>query len=325
MFKIHEKYTIAQLVELIGTDSQKKSFEKNKKLIGNPKKALLKELETMGKYEETKEGRRSYYLITEIFENKKEKYDGRSENGKEIEIAELGLLKYLARRSDEEKIPHTRRFLSLYAGLCNENFAKFNLSKKNENITDETIEMEKLWNQTTKGEIKNRLDGALNSLKNKGLIHIEKDIITVRIKNDNKYYVASRRQKSLVVEAEKEAMDQMKITTKKKLFCSNSLSKEFYTKVIEKLNNYGIVSYYYGINIIQAPAYYIEKEVNELEERFKVNSKFIELYQNKIDNAENEDLFGDEFVFRRKDYKYTDKYKEKAKELNNEYIKLKTK
>lgn len=83
MFKLNERYVMAQIVELIGTDKQKEHFEKYKTFKSAPmKKAILKELATMVKFEETKEGRKYYYLITEVFEEKQEKYDGRKENGK---------------------------------------------------------------------------------------------------------------------------------------------------------------------------------------------------------------------------------------------------
>lgn len=89
MFNLNEKYTIGQLVEMIGTDAQKRAFEKNNKLIGNSKTALLKELATMVKFEEIKEGRKLYFLITEIFEEKQEKYDGRIEQLKDTNFALL--------------------------------------------------------------------------------------------------------------------------------------------------------------------------------------------------------------------------------------------
>ena len=322
MFNLNEKYTMAQIVELIGTDKQKEQMTAKGKLQTKSKAALLKELATMVKYEETKEGRKLFYLVTEVFEEKQEKEDRRKENGKEIEITELGLLKYLARREEEEQIPHTRRYLSLYAGLCNEKFNNFVLSKKTENITYETIQMEQIWYQNTRNEIKNRLDGALNSLKNKGLIHIEKDIITVKTKEDVNYTVATRRQKSLVVKAEKEAMDQLNIKKKNTIYLRKGLREKFYKTVYEILEKDGIISYYYGIDIIQAPNYYIEKEIDILKERLNANTKFIELYQNKIENAENQDLFGDEFIYNKKDLKYKDEYKEMSKELNNKYIKI---
>lgn len=322
MFKVQEKYTMVQIVELIGTDKQKEQMATKGKLQTKSKEALLKELATMVKFEETKEGRKNYYLITEIFEEQQEKEDGRKENGREMEIAELGLLKYLARREEDEQIPHTRRYLSLYAGLCNEKFNNFVLSKKTENITYEMIQMEQIWYQNTRNEIKNRLDKALNSLKNKGLIHIEKDIITVKTKEDSNYTVATRRQKSLVVKAEKEVMDQLNIKKKNTIYLRKGLREKFYKAVYEILEKDGIVSYYYGVDIIQAPNYYIEKEINILEERLKVNSKFIDLYQSKIEKAENQDLFGDEFICNKKDLKYKYEYKEMSKELNDKYIKI---
>ena len=44
MFNLNEKYVMAQIVELIGTDKQKEHFEKYKTFKSAPmKKAILKE------------------------------------------------------------------------------------------------------------------------------------------------------------------------------------------------------------------------------------------------------------------------------------------
>ena len=318
MIQVYQKYNLAQLVELIGTEKQREQIVKKGKLQSKSKQALLKELETIVKYQETKEGRKVYYLITEVFDTKKEKIDRRSENGKQMEIVELEMLKYLARRPEKEQIPNTKTFLSQYVGLCNEDFKYFRPNKENKDI-------ESVWYSETKSEIRNRLNSALRSLQNKGLINVKTNMLAIKLKDDKYYTIPSIRQECIVLNAEKKVMDLLNIKDKRKIYFDYKLNKEFYEKVIEKLEKEDIVSYYYGIDIIQASDYYIEKEINILDEKLKVNSKFIELYQIKIENADNGDLFGDKTVFRRKDYKYTDRYKEKAKELNNEYIKLKIK
>lgn len=82
MFELNRKYTTKELIEKIGTDKQKEQIKLKGKLQNTSKKALLKELATYVNFKEIKEGRNNYFLIIEIFDNKKEKYDGRADNGK---------------------------------------------------------------------------------------------------------------------------------------------------------------------------------------------------------------------------------------------------
>ena len=324
MFNLNEKYVMAQIVELIGTDKQKEHFEKYKTFKSAPmKKAILKELATMVKYEEIKEGRKIFYLITEVFEEKQEKEDLRKENsGIKMEISELGILKYLARRTEEEQIPNTKSFLSQYVGLCNEDFKYFKPRKYKEEKDYEIITMENIWYNETKNEIKNRLTSALRSLQNKGLINVESNVMAIKLKGEENYILPSRRQKQIVLNAEKTVMDQLNINSKKRLYFNKSLSKKFYYEVGLILEKENIVSYYYGVDIIQADNYFLEKEINILEEKLKVNEKFINLYQKKIENTDNEDLFGDTFIYSNEELRYTNEYVEKAKELNDKYIKI---
>lgn len=319
MFELNKRYTIGQLVELIGTDKQKEKFERENTLKGNPKKALLKELETYVEYELIK-GRPQYYLITKKFEKQKEKEDLRKRNsGNQMEIAELQILKYLARRPEEEQIPHTKSFLSQYVGLCNEDFKYFKPRKYKNEKDYEIIIMEEIWYKETKGEIKNRLTSALRSLQNKGLINVESNVMAIKLKDEENYILPSRRQKQIILDAEKIVMDQLNIKNKKRIYFNKSLSKKFYYQVAQIIEKENIVSYYYGIDIIQASNYFLEKEINILEEKIKANKKFIEIYNKKVENIDNEDLFGDKFIY---NLRYTNEYTEKAKELNVKYLNI---
>lgn len=79
--KIGELYTIGDLVQLIGTDKQKEMFAKNNKLVGDPKKSLVKKLDSLCVYEQTKIGRKIAYKIVEIYDVPKEIIDNRTSNG----------------------------------------------------------------------------------------------------------------------------------------------------------------------------------------------------------------------------------------------------
>lgn len=305
MFNLNEKYTIGELVELIGTDAQKRAFEKNNKLIGNPKKALLKELATMVKFEETKEGRKIFYLVTEIFEEQKEKYDGRADAELRMAISELQMLKYLARREEEEDfLAYSYSYLAEYVGLCNEEFRNYYapiITKKTpiDKITE--YEMEQEWSKLVKMEQRNKINAALRSLQNRGIIFYSQQI-AVSINGSKRNATAVQTQR--ILDAEKKVMKELRIKNKNELFIKgNGLYRKFYKKVISLVSEYGIEAYYYGVKIISLSKELLNEEINLAENRLKSNKKFIEIIETKCEQKSP-------FIF------------EKTKELNNKYIKI---
>lgn len=306
MFKLNERYVMAQIVELIGTDKQKEHFEKYKTFKSAPmKKALLKELATMVKYEETKEGRKIFYLITEVFEEKQEKYDGRADAELRMAISELQMLKYLARREeDEDFLAYSYSYLAEYVGLCNEEFRNYYapiITKKTpiDKITE--YEMEQEWSKLVKMEQRNKINAALRSLQNKGIIFYSQQI-AVSINGSKRNATAVQTQR--ILDAEKKVMKELRIKNKNELFIKgNGLYRKFYKKVISIVSEYGIEAYYYGVKIISLSKELLNEEINLAENRLKSNKKFIEIIETKCEQKSP-------FI------------SEKAKELNDKYIKI---
>lgn len=306
MFKLNERYVMAQIVELIGTDKQKEHFEKYKTFKSAPmKKAILKELATMVKYEEIKEGRKIFYLITEVFEEKQEKYDGRADAELRMAISELQMLKYLARREEEEDfLAYSYSYLAEYVGLCNEEFRNYYapiITKKTpiEKISD--YEMEQEWSKLIKMEQRNKINAALRSLQNKGIIFYSQQI-AVSINGSKRNATAVQTQR--ILDAEKKVMKELKIKNKNELFIKgNGLYRKFYKRVISLVSEYGIDAYYYGVKIISLSKELLNEEINIAENKLKSNKKFIEIIENKCEQKSP-------FLV------------EKAKELNDKYIKI---
>ena len=219
MFNLNEKYTMAQIVELIGTDKQKEQMTAKGKLQTKSKAALLKELATMVKYEETKEGRKLFYLITEIFEEKQEKYDGRADAELRMAISELQMLKYLARREEEEDyLAYSYSYLAEYVGLCNEEFKNYYapiITKKTplDKITE--YEMEQEWSKLIKMEQRNKINAALRSLQNRGIIFYSQQM-AISINGSKKNATAVQTQR--ILDAEKKVMKELRIKNKNELF-----------------------------------------------------------------------------------------------------------
>ena len=305
MFKVQEKYTMVQIVELIGTDKQKEQMATKGKLQTKSKEALLKELATMVKFEETKEGRKNYYLITEVFEEKQEKYDGRADAELRMAISELQMLKYLARREEEEDfLAYSYSYLAEYVGLCNEEFRNYYapiITKKTpiEKISD--YEMEQEWSKLIKMEQRNKINAALRSLQNKGIIFYSQQI-AVSINGSKRNATAVQTQR--ILDAEKKVMKELKIKNKNELFIKgNGLYRKFYKRVISLVSEYGIDAYYYGVKIISLSKELLNEEINIAENKLKSNKKFIEIIENKCEQKSP-------FLV------------EKAKELNDKYIKI---
>ena len=77
MIKQGNVLTNKDVVELFGTEKQKEKFKKDNTIKGDPKKALLKKLQSECDFEEYKEGRTTYYKILEVHNIKKEVVDKR--------------------------------------------------------------------------------------------------------------------------------------------------------------------------------------------------------------------------------------------------------
>lgn len=181
MFNLNERYTMAQLVELIGTDKQKKHFEKYKTFKSAPmKKALLKELETMVKYELIK-GRPQYYLITEIYEEQKEKEDKRKENRIIYPKAKDLLIYNLFENNDFKKeLYFNPKKVMIMAGLANKNFDVILYNKKDyaKKIgVDPKIFSSAIDSKYS--ECRYKINTALNQLKKENIIENWREVIYI--------------------------------------------------------------------------------------------------------------------------------------------------
>ena len=73
-------FTTRDLVLRWGSEKQKITYEKDKKLLKNTKEAILKEVNTECVLEVFKEGREKRYKVVEVFQKPIEKVDGRKSN-----------------------------------------------------------------------------------------------------------------------------------------------------------------------------------------------------------------------------------------------------
>ncbi len=180
MFELNKRYTIGQIVELIGTDKQKEKFERENTLKGNPKKALLKELETYVEYELIK-GRPQYYLITEKFEKQKEKEDRRSENKILYPKAKDLLIYNLFETNNfDEDIYFNKTQLMTMCGFARKGFEFILYNRKeyankigvNQKIFSSAVDTKYTYTRS-------KVDSALNQLKKDRIIENWKNVIYV--------------------------------------------------------------------------------------------------------------------------------------------------
>lgn len=231
-----------------------------KPLTSGNKVAQEKRLRSKCSFYTTGKGRGTKYIVTEIYEEDRVIFDGRinnqgGNNSKTARLLENVIIDVLVgeQLKNREKLKHVELILPKNRALVTMKMVKeeyLHIYYKNyedlESIIDENL-IEKYF-MFNHNRIQRRLEGALNSLRKKSLIHYSKTI-QVRIINqyDQFEYRKGTEQEILsILEIENKIMNEMlgdkynEIKINKGLIYSKKLYKKFYNNCIEELESKGL-------------------------------------------------------------------------------------
>lgn len=111
------------LINSLGTEKQMRSFRNNGKLQTNIKKSLLKDLGSLVEYREFQIGRKKYYEITRVFDQKELVKNKLADNRNKYKFAfEQLLLNYFNKLDKEDYFSNSKILEGL--GIFNDNYKK---------------------------------------------------------------------------------------------------------------------------------------------------------------------------------------------------------
>lgn len=309
---------------------------------GNTKLSQLKELERHCKYH--KEGNK--FIIDEIFSEAKEKMDKRregnnNERAKAIRYLLVNLLN--SYKNDYETVAFSKYQLLKRLNLINnDNYknAKLNRKEYAESLEVSELAVNECMELVDNYSI-NAIKKAIETLRRNSTL-LYKYSYTYVIKEGTQYYTihCGEGEEKLILEAEKEVMEQMNIRSKQKIYEFGRWD-EFKYKVKEKLKCYSIfknLNYYYNSFHFTFTAKTVELELNSLHRRgmnFELANELIkEFWVNKLDdtienrhNKANEKVFGTPLENMKTDskkyYKLDENYISDMKKVKNSITDLK--
>lgn len=176
--KIGQILNNEDVVNLVGNEKQIKTFYKNKKLTEPSKSAILKQLNSICKYETTKIGRKQAYKIIEIYDEKKEiidkrKINNRGNNSIFVEDFKVLIINLLHNDATEEKII-SKTGLFHVANLINDNYK---IGRKDKNKLSELLETPKKtiddFYDNTHSKMKKTIESCLKNCRSSSILTYE--------------------------------------------------------------------------------------------------------------------------------------------------------
>ena len=210
-----------------------------KTIGGTYKKARIKDLDTLCKYHKSGHS----FVIDEIYENKLERKDNR--NIYQDDISKLIIHECaISENKVEYSIELSIDTLLLKLSMINNNFR---VCRNNMNETSSylkiTIEDLTTYYYKVRNDNKKRLESALNKLQKASYIKWEK---IIKINYNGAYRTATNNEIRTILTAERETLDEMKLTSKQELYIKNSFSK-FNESVKNKIKDKMSISYYFSV------------------------------------------------------------------------------
>lgn len=268
---------------------------------GNSKKAQIKEWECHFSYE--KQGNK--FVILDVFDTPKEKEDLRAlgKNSVYSDFIQLLILDYLGNCDGHLVVGRSRLMQTI--GMVNRNYSECRASlTKLANYTNINIDVIYDFYNTTNSSFRHLIEYNLNKLVDKRIIMY--DIITRVKKKEEKYTSnASSYQKQVILDVEKEFLEEMGFESMSKIRVSSKWN-EFKKKVDTKLKDVFEIEYYYKAYDITINNKYIESEkikvvdfILEKAKRSNTKSELNKLVINKV-NENASKRYADAFTASKK-------------------------
>lgn len=261
--KVGQKLSNKDLVELLGSETQKKSFNKNKRLATRSKDSLITELNRYCEFEEGYEGRKKIYEITEVFDGVKPRVDGNANNGNKIYADVLDLVNSDILKKGDQWLSVGKALQLAY--LVNENYQ---VARRDIPNTALALGIEEKFIYTFYNDqhqrLKNIYESSLNRLQKKSLIKWNKIVIVNAIdieKNkvggariNGRWFATDRKatedEIKFILKTERETLVAMGLDSKQQVFLTGRWN-EFKNTVNEILLKDANINYYYdAYNVI---------------------------------------------------------------------------
>lgn len=186
---------------------------------GDSKKAQLKEWARYFLWE--KKGQK--FIILDIYDEPLPKEDGRRDKNIYVQYIQVILMKILAKQRDsKEPFYITTNQLWKLLGMINNNYKNISLDELNERIPEyeiKSFDMKKFY-QRCNQRLREILFSSLDRLQNKALIKYDIEIVIVYIDTNGVviYEPANDEQEKCVLKAERKALLDMKLETKRQVY-----------------------------------------------------------------------------------------------------------
>lgn len=287
----------SELVELFGTDKQKESYEKTKKLKSGTKDAVLKEASRHMEIEAYKQGKQLMYKIINIYsEAKPIETNGYIERSETIPLIQALILHMLS--NENGTIILTSSKIAMIIQMVN---SKYN-TMWSENKLCGTEYEERFIKSEIAREVSGNIKRALSSMKKRHLLYYNNNLFVVTYENIKR--VATDEEKKVITKARKHAC--------KELGCINynmvkfkGKTGRFHSIVSNKLNEWGfkdIKNYFEGYEVnadVVEARHELEKTLKELKQKELNTVIYNKLLDRMINKYTNDGVgFGDNVKLR---------------------------
>ncbi len=276
-------------------------------LEGNSKKAQLKEWERHFLWE--KKGQK--FIILDVYDTPLAKQDGRQNRNIYVQYIEVILMKLLSKQKNNGYVFYiTMNQLWKLLGMINNDYKNVTLEDLNNRITGYEItsfDVKKFY-QRCNQKLREILFSSLNNLQTRSLIKYEMEVVIVSLDKNNKthYEVADDKQKRKILKAERQALLDMGLESKRQVYAKMK-DTEFFERLSSYLHEWYGWEYTYNrikiiynkpdiIDTVDKDEMRLRKNFNEIKlQRLGLNEKVVDaLNKNALSIAENRRKKADE-------------------------------
>lgn len=288
---------------------------------GNSKKAQLKEWARYFLWE--KKGQK--FIILDIYDEPLPKEDGRQDKNIYVQYIQVILMKILAKQRDsKEPFYITTNQLWKLLGMINNHYKNISLDELNERIPEyeiKSFDMKKFY-QRCNQRLREILFSSLNRLQNKALVKYDIEIVIVYIDTNGEaiYEPANDEQEKCVLKAERKALLDMKLETKRQVYAKFK-DTEYFSRVNSYLQKWYGWEYTFSRIKIKYNKSDVFEAVHKDEIKLKNDFEEMKLQRLGLNDRVVEALYKNAQVMAENKHKQAEReYQDALKEYKREYM-----
>lgn len=288
---------------------------------GNSKKAQLKEWARYFLWE--KKGQK--FIILDIYDEPLPKEDGRQDKNIYVQYIQVILMKILAKQRDsKEPFYITTNQLWKLLGMINNHYKNISLDELNERIPEyeiKSFDMKKFY-QRCNQRLREILFSSLNRLQNKALVKYDIEIVIVYIDTNGEaiYEPANDEQEKCVLKAERKALLDMKLETKRQVYAKFK-DTEYFSRVNSYLQKWYGWEYTFSRIKIKYNKSDVFEAVHKDEIKLKNDFEKMKLQRLGLNDRVVEALYKNAQVMAENKHKQAEReYQDALKEYKREYM-----